>query len=379
MNFKKSEQITKADFLVVGAGIAGSSAAYRLSKHGKVIILEKESVPGYHTTGRSAAFFTENYGNAKIRAITRASRNFLESPPECFGNNKLMQDSGGSLFISNKDQNYAIERELAYAKSNKTNVFEISQSEALGIVPVIKKEYIHRALIEPDGKTIDVDLIHQGFLKGFKNNEGKIVLNAEVTNIEKNNNKWKIITREGSYSASYIINAAGAWGDEIGKIASCNTLGLTPKRRTVIIFKHTKDIRTYDWPVVIDIEDKFYFKPEAGKILASPADETDSPPCDAQPEEIDIALTVDRIENATEFKINTIDHKWAGLRSFLPNRSPAVFEDPIQKGFFWLIGQGGYGIMTSPAISKIIECLVTGKKWPTYLENESIYPDTLHL
>ena len=178
-------------------------------------------------------------------------------------------------------------------------------------------------------------------------------------------------------TSRYIVNAAGAWADRIGAMANCQTLDLQPKRRTVIIFSKNNNIDISNWPVVIDIGENFYFKPEAGKILASPGDETDSLPCDSQPEEIDIAITVDRIENATKFNIKKIDHKWAGLRSFLPSRSPAVFEDLKQSGFFWLAGQGGYGIMTSPAISEMIECLITGKKWPTYLEEESIYPDTL--
>ena len=161
-------------------------------------------------------------------------------------------------------------------------------------------------------------------------------------------------------------------------MANCKTLGLMPKRRTVIIFNNNTNLEISNWPVVIDIEDKFYFKPEAGKILASPADETNSPPCDAQPEDIDIALTVDRIEKATNFEIKKIDHKWAGLRSFLPNRTPAAFEDTTQKGFFWLLGQGGYGIQTAPAISEIIECLIAGKEWPKYLKNRSIFPNTLN-
>ena len=377
MNFKRSKYTTKADFIVIGAGIAGSSAACRLSQHGKVIILEKESSPGYHTTGRSAAFFTENYGNSKIRAITRASRSFLEKPPRFFGNNKLMHNYGGSLFIANKSQNQLIENELKYSKSNKANILEISPSEALIKVPIIKKEYLHRALIEPDAKAMDVDLIHQGFLRGLKDNEGKIILNAEVIDIKKINDQWRITTKEEILTSRYIVNAAGAWADRIGAMANCQTLDLQPKRRTVIIFSKNNNIDISNWPVVIDIGENFYFKPEAGKILASPGDETDSLPCDSQPEEIDIAITVDRIENATKFNIKKIDHKWAGLRSFLPSRSPAVFEDLKQSGFFWLAGQGGYGIMTSPAISEMIECLITGKKWPTYLEEESIYPDTL--
>ena len=367
----------KADFIIIGSGMAGMSAAYRLSKHGKVVVLEKESLLGYHTTGRSAAFFTENYGNKTIRAITKASRYFLENPPACFKENELMTNYGGSLFIANKNQSALIDKELEYAEALSANVFEISIKKALEMVPVIKKNYIDRAIHEPDSKAMDVDLIHQGFARGLKSNNGTIVFNAEVNKIEKLNQDWKVYTKTDHFSAPIIINAAGAWCDEVAVLAGCKPLGLEPKRRTVIIFENSENINTSNWPVVIDVEDNFYFKSEAGKILASPADETDSLPCDSQPEEIDIAMTVARIEEATSFKIKKIDHKWAGLRSFFPDRTPTVGEDPLVSNFYWLAGQGGYGIQTAPGISKIIECLIIGKKWPSYLSELSIYPETL--
>ncbi len=367
----------QADFLIIGSGMAGMSAAYRLSKHGKVIVLDKESLLGYHTTGRSAAFFTENYGNKIIRSITKASRYFLENPPSCFKNDQLMTQYGGSLFIANKNQSKYIDKELDYAKSVSANVFEIDKKEVQSMVPVIKENYIDRALHEPDSKVMDVDLIHQGFARGLKNNNGEILFNSEVINISKNSGIWLVKTRNNEFKAPVIINAAGAWCDEIAILANIKPLNLSPKRRTVIIFEDSSNLNTAKWPVVIDIEDNFYFKAEAGKILASPADETDSPPCDSQPEEIDIAITIDRIENATNFKIKNIDHKWAGLRSFFPDRTPVVGEDSNMSGFFWLAGQGGYGIQTAPGISKIIECLITGIKWPDYLSNNLITPETL--
>jgi D-arginine dehydrogenase len=367
----------RTDFLIIGSGMAGMSAAYRLSKYGKVTVLEKESLLGYHTTGRSAAFFTENYGNKIIRSITKASRFFLENPPLCFKNNKLMTQYGGSLFIANKNQSKLVDKELEYAKSLSANVFEINKKEVLNMVPILREEYIDRALHEPDSKVMDVDLIHQGFARGLKENNGEIIFNSEVQKIIKNNGLWKLETKSDQFVSPVVINAAGAWCDKIAILADCHPLNLSPKRRTVIIFEHPANINTTKWPVVIDIEDNFYFKSEAGKILASPADETDSAPCDSQPEELDIALTIDRIENATNFKIKKIDHKWAGLRSFFPDRTPVVGEDPIRSGFYWLAGQGGYGIQTAPGISKIIECLITGHNWPSYLNDLSITPETL--
>ena len=365
------------DFIIIGSGIAGMSAAYRLSDHGKVIVIEKEAHLGYHTTGRSAAFFTENYGNKTIRALTKASRYFLENPTESFLNNPLMSLNGGVLMIANSNQTDVVEKELKYAHENTAKVFEISKKEALKMVPALKENYLDRALHEPYSKVMDVDLIHQGYARGAKINETKIYFNQEVISISKDKNLWNIKTKNEVYSAPIVINAAGAWCDEIALLANCKPLGIKPKRRTIIIFKNTDNYIINQWPVVIDINDNFYFKPEAGKFLASPADETDSPPCDAQPEEIDIALTVERLEKATNLKIKNIEHKWAGLRSFYPDRTPVVGEDNNNSGFFWLAGQGGYGIMTSPSISKILESLITGKKWPKKLEELSINENTL--
>ena len=366
-----------SDFIIVGSGIAGMSAAFRLSNYGKVIVLEKEAHLGFHTTGRSAAFFTENYGNKTIRALTKASRKFLETPPKLFKNNPLMSLNGGSLFISNSNQSNVIDKELKFAKETSANVYEISKKEALKMVPAIKEKYLNRALHEPHSKVMDVDLIHQGYARCTKNNNGKILFNQEVISISKNKSSWDIKTKTDKFSSPIIINAAGAWCDEVAITANCTPLGIKPKKRTVIIFKNSNKYSISRWPVVIDIEDNFYFKPEAGKFLASPADETDSPPCDAQPDEIDIAITVDRIEKATNLKISHIDHKWAGLRSFYSDRTPVVGEDQTNSGFYWLAGQGGYGIQTSPSVSKILECLITGKKWPEKLKELSINPETL--
>ena len=217
----------------------------------------------------------------------------------------------------------------------------------------------------------------QGFARGLKENNGKILFNEEAKEITKKNGLWNVITKNNKFISPILINAAGAWCDEVSILAGCNPLNLSPKRRTVVIFENSSNLNTSQWPVVIDIEDNFYFKSEAGNILASPADETDSPPCDAQPEELDIAMTIDRLQNATNFNIKKINHKWAGLRSFFPDRTPIVGEDPLQSSFYWLAGQGGYGIQTSPGISKIIECLITGTKWPDYLSDNSITPETL--
>ena len=212
---------------------------------------------------------------------------------------------------------------------------------------------------------------------GFCKTKNKIICNAEVKKIEKNKNIWTLKTSKGDFKSPIIINAAGAWSDHIGKLANGSTIGLKPFRRTVIVFNHNK--RNYGnlWPLIIDIDENFYFKPESGNVLASPADETPTIPCDVQPEEIDVALTIENVKTTTKFNINKIIKKWAGLRSFVPDRTPVVGEDPKLKGFFWLAGQGGYGIMTSPSISKIIECLITGRDWPKDLIYYNIKENSL--
>ena len=243
----------QSDFLIIGSGMAGMSAAYRLSKYGKVTVLEKEALLGYHTTGRSAAFFTENYGNKIIRSITKASRYFLENPPACFKDNELMTKYGGSLFIANKNQSNIVDKELKYAQSVSANVFEIDKKSVLNMVPIIKEEYLDRAIHEPDSKVMDVDLIHQGFARGLKENNGKILFNEEAEEITKINGLWNVKTKNNKFVSPILINAAGAWCDEVSILAGCKPLNLSPKRRTVIIFEDLSNLNTSQWPVVIDL------------------------------------------------------------------------------------------------------------------------------
>ena len=365
-----------ADYIVIGAGIAGTSAASKLAQYGHTIVLEKEAFPGYHTTGRSAAFFTENYGNNVIRNITKASRNFLENPPQIFGNIPLMNKTTGCLFIATKNQEKIFEIELKKAKSLCPDIREIELDVANSLSPSINNSYIHRVFREPDAMHMDVDLIHQGYIKSLKSAKGELICNAEVNNIIFKNKLWYLNTTLGEFCVPKIINAAGSWCDEIAKLADQEVIGIQPLRRTAITFADPMKRDISNWPLVIDIEEKFYFRPDAGKILASPADEIISEPCDIQPEIEDVAITVARIESATDMKINKIDHKWAGLRNFVADRTPVLGEKIKNSGFFWLAAQGGYGIMTSPALSEIIESLVLDKPFPKSLENFEIEPES---
>ena len=378
----------EVDVAVIGAGIAGAAAAYEIAATHRCVLLERESHPGYHTTGRSAALYTENYGNAVIRALTIASRPFFERPPAGFAGQKLLHPRG-VLWIATGGQDAICAEHLAAGRrpGGKPVVREIDLDEGFKRVPVLAREYLRRAFYEADAMDIDVHAIHQGFLGGFKARGGRLMTDAEVGGIVRDGGGWRLSTALGAIVARRVVDAAGAWADEVARLAGVTTVGLVPKRRTAFVFDPVMDDppRTLDpspWPMVCDVAEGFYFKPEAGGILVSPADETPSPPCDAQPEEIDVAEAVARFESATVLKVSRIVRKWAGLRSFVADKSPVAGEARDAPGFFWLAGQGGYGIMTSPALGRTIAALVRGEDIPkdigqTGVDAESLSPHRL--
>ena len=353
------------DFLVIGGGIAGASAAYALSEfgQGRVGLLERESQPGYHSTGRSAAVYTENYGNAVIRALVKGSKSFLTEPPEGFAENPILSPRGSMMF-ARADQSLAMDKALAFARETGVDAPEVSKEEALEIHSGLDPDYFARAMYEPGAMDIDVHGLHHGYLRALKANGGEIVTNAEVTALARNGGTWSVETRAGRFEAPVVINAAGAWADELAGLAGLAPVGLAPLRRTAITFDPPEGLEIDRWPVVIDVEEQFYFKPDAGRVLGSPADETPMPPSDVQPDELDIAHAVDRIERASRLEVRRIASKWAGLRTFAPDRTPVVGMAPEGDGFLWLAGQGGYGIKTSPALGRVAAALAAGTEIP---------------
>ena len=368
--------VQECDILVIGAGIAGASAAYELAGAGRVIVLERENAPGYHTTGRSAAVYTESYGSAVVRALTLASKAFFDAPPADFAEQALLTPRG-ALFVARQDQLAALDRTLAEAKKLVPSVRSVTAAEALELSPALRPEYVAAGIYEPDAMDMDVHAIHGGFLKGLGRRGGAVVTDAGVTALRREHETWIVETSKGAFSAPVVVNAAGAWCDEVAKLAGVTPVGLTPKRRTAITFDAPNDIDVSSWPLTIDVEEGFYFKPEAGRILASPADETPSPPCDAQPEEIDIALIVDRFETAARFPVRAITHKWAGLRSFVADKTPVVGMAGDADGFLWLTGQGGYGIMTSPAMGSAAASLIQTCALPGHFARFGLTEDAL--
>ncbi len=352
------------DVIVIGGGIAGASVASKLSRDQNVLILEAESQPGYHSTGRSAALFFQNYGNAPIRKLTSASRRFFEQPPDGFAEHPLLSPRG-VLIIASEDQLDA----LAEQESAGVGLQRVDGREARELVPQLRADAVAAALYEPDARDIDVNALHLGYIRAFRKRGGRIVGDARVEQIRRRHGLWEIETRAGRFSAPIIINAAGAWADAIAQMAGVPTLGLTPLRRTAIIVEGPSERAAERWPLTGAADESFYFKPESGgKLMVSPADETPDVPGDVQPDELDIAIAADHFMRAVDHEIRRIEHSWAGLRTFAPDRTPVVGwsgeQGDAASGFFWLAGQGGYGIQTAPAMAALSAALIRGEALP---------------
>jgi D-arginine dehydrogenase len=349
--------------IVIGAGIAGASVACELAGTHRVLLLERESQPGYHTTGRSAALFTETYGNAVMRAFTRASKSFLLHPPPGFAPAPFLSPRG-SLFVARQEQVQRLQQLADECSALVGNLVWCTGEELRARVPCFTPEQASAGLFEPDAMDIDVHALHQAFLRGLTARGGRLVCNADVRALDRQAGLWRVSTSAGEFSATLLVDAAGAWVDEVGTLAGAKPVGLVPKRRTAITFDPPAGLAIERWPLVIDADEQWYFKPDAGRILASPADETPSPPCDAQPDEYDIAVLVDRLARFTTLQVSRIVARWAGLRSFVADKTiVAGFDDQVP-GFFWLGGQGGYGIQTSPAVARAAAALLRGEPMP---------------
>lgn len=339
------------DIAVVGAGIAGASAAAECAALGAhVVLIEAESQPGYHATGRSAAIFAQNYGNPVVRALTRASEDFFTNTPNGFSPGPLLSPRN-LIRIARADQMSGL-KAMYEELSDAHNLRWITPDQIEKLVPILKKGYAAGAFLNAHAQDIDVHALHHGYLAMLKAHGGTIALNAPVQKLH-HTTAWDITAGGQTYRAKTLINAAGAWAEELGAMANAGPIGMIPKRRTAITIASPNDFDPKDLPMVVDADEDFYLKPEAGKLLASPADESTSTPCDSQPEEIDIAICIDRIQNAFDLDVRKVESKWAGLRSFVPDRAPVVGFDPKIEGFYWLAAQGGYGVQTAPGLARI--------------------------
>ncbi len=361
----------EAEFFVVGGGIAGASAGYLLAEHGSVILAEREPHCGYHTTGRSAALLTEAWETPTVRAITAAGREFFESPPPWFTDVPLVAPRP-IMLIGRPDQVERVDESAAMARTQVPSVRLIHGSEAEDLCPVLRSGYVQRAVLEPNGRSIDVDALLQGFLRGMRRRGGRVLTDAPVTGIQRTRRGWLITAGEHEVRADIIVNAAGAWADLVAELAGLPPIGVRPKRRTAFTFAPPDRFDVRSWPAVIDIDEQFYFEPEGVQLLGSPAEQTPMHPHDVKHEEVDVAVGIDRIQNATTLEIRSVRRAWAGLRTFAPDRYPVVGPDPLEPRFVWLAGQGGYGIMTSPAMATAVTSLIIDGVLPAAITERGV-------
>jgi D-arginine dehydrogenase len=357
-----------ADFVVIGAGIAGASVAYELADRGTVMLVEREKTAGYHTTGRSAALYTEIYERGPVRRLTMASRSFLEHPPDGFTDHPLLSPLP-ALFIAREDQRTSLDALIA--ASTDVSLEAVAGSRLQELCPVLS-DGIVLGVTEPDAMEIDVHGLHQSFLRGVRTRGSRVSTDAGVRRLDWDGTTWRVEAGDEVVNTPIVVNASGAWADEVAALAGLEPLGLEPMRRTAFTFPPPEGSRPSTWPIVIDVDEQFYFKPESSQIMGSLAEETPMHPHDVRPEEIDVARAIDRIKAATTMEIRHVGRAWAGLRTFAPDRFPVVGFDPEHRGFFWLAGQGGYGIMTSPALARTASGLVADGHLPEDLASAGL-------
>ncbi len=357
------------DVLVVGAGIAGASVAYFLAPHARVAVLEREAMPGYHTTGRSAAMFMESYGPPQVRALTRASRAFLSTPAD--GGPPLITPRG-ALFIARAEQAEALAALHDQLRRDGAGVRRLDTAGARARVPVLRDAAAATALLDEDACDIDVDRLHQRFLRGARQHGTQLFVNADVCTIAFAAGCWTLATPTRRFTAPLLVNAAGAWADTVAALAGVAPFGLEPRRRSAFTFAPPPGLDVRDWPCVAGIDEDFYFKPDAGLLLGSPANADPVAPHDVVAEELDIAIGIARIEAATTLTIRRPLRTWAGLRSFVPDGALVGGFDDAVPGFFWCCGQGGYGIQTSPAMGEACAASLLGHPLPAHIADAGI-------
>lgn len=359
--------MNQADYLIIGGGIAGASAGYWLSHHARVIVLERESMPGYHSTGRSAALYIAAYGTPQVRALTLGSRAFFDQPPAGFAEHPLLTPRG-ELLVDLIGDPGELQRQYLSAKALVPETRLLDVEESMAMMPILRREKVHGGIYDPTVCDIDTDALYQGYLRGIRRNGGEIHTDSDVQKLTRDvQGLWQVRTAQQHFSAPVIINAAGAWADHIGELAGAQKIGLQPKRRSAFVFSPPAELNIHAWPELAALDGSFYMKPDAGMFLGSPANADPVEPHDVQPEELDIATGIYHIEEATTLSIRRPARTWAGLRSFVSDGDLVCGFDPQVEGLFWIAAQGGYGIQTSPAMGQASAALVRGKPLPDAL------------
>jgi D-arginine dehydrogenase len=387
---------TNVDVAIVGAGIAGASLAYFAAPHARVLLLEREAQPGLHSTGRSAAMFMESYGSPQVRALTRASRPFFEQPPAGFCSTPLMAPRG-ALYIARAEQRGELQALYDTLRQDGCPARWLEGAAARALVPVLLAQACDAAVLDPLATDLDVHALHQGYLRGARTQGAQLRCGAEVLALqacaggsahghadgaaddnadgpkggpEDGDAGWLLHTRTGTVHARRVVNAAGAWADELAALAGVAPIGLQPRRRSAFVFEGPAGVDSSPWPCVATVDESVYFKPEAGLLLGSPANADPVPAHDVMPEELDIATGIARIEAATTMRIRRPRRTWAGLRSFVADGDLVGGFEPGPEnpapGFFWLAAQGGYGIQTSAAMGACCAALLLGLPQPAW-------------
>ena len=364
----------EVDFLINGGGMAGVSAAAFLAPRGRTLLIEREDALGTHSTGRSAAMFYQNYGAAPVRALSRASLPFFQQPPAGFTDTPLLTRTGVLTLAAPGDESL-FDAYLADPDRAASAHF-VSVEEACRLVPILRPESVGKALFESEAFDLDVDLLLQGFRRQARQSDAEIRTSCELLSLH-HEGLWRAQTSQGEVRAAVVINAAGAWADGVAALAGLPALGIAPKRRTAFTVAAPPGVPVRGWPMVGDVREGYYFKPDAGAILLSLADEAESPPCDAWPRDEDVALAVERVQQVADLPVTRLISQWAGLRCFAPDRVPVAGFDPLAQGFFWLAGQGGYGIQTAPALGRLSAALASGDAVPRDLLAAGLDPLSL--
>lgn len=362
------------DVILIGGGIAGVSAGAEIAAYAKTVVLEAESQPGYHATGRSAAFFTTTYGNSLSQSLGRISEIFFRGPPDGFTEHALIHPRE-QIVVANAA---SLDRHKAMQAGIAADVSPIDIDDALARVSILNRDEVAGAFVDRTGGELDAGAILGGYARLLKQRGGELIGNARATSISFHDGLWTVRTQNGdTFTAPAIVNAAGAWADDVAQMAGLEPLGLKPLRRTAILVPPSPGLDMASLPMLIHLSGGFYFKPDAGMLLVSPMDETEDTPCDVQADEYDVAVAVDRLMNNTSMQVRQVTHRWAGFRTFAEDRNPVVGYDPAASGFFWLAGQGGFGVGSAPALAHLACALITGQDIPHAFDRVAHMADML--
>lgn len=359
--------------VVIGAGIAGAAAAYHLAPDADTVLVEMEAQPGLHATGRSAAVLSETSGSHAVCALAAASRAFFVEPPDDALDSSVLSDRG-LLWVADEAARPALRDLAQVATAIGVRAKRLDPEQAIALVPALRREWMAESLYEPDAMSIDVARLLDGFVRGFRRRGGTVRLASPAIRASRDGDGWRVDLPDGTIVADVVVNAAGAWADEVATRSAVEPLGLRPLLRTAFTFPVAGAAR---WPLVIDAGSRFYFEPEGPGLLASPAEETPTEPCDARADDLAIAMAVDSLTEATTIAVRGVRSSWAGLRTFAPDRVPVVGEEPSAPGFFWLAGQGGAGIKTAPAMAEVLTALVLDQPFPDRLAALGVGPDVV--